>query len=117
MCYYQHQGHENPLILPGLQDITSHIDFTALAETALAAGLNVEGFQTQADFLLAGGITELLQTNEKSENTFNDFQQKTALKRLILPSEMGENFKVLTLTKRLPELLPRLQLADRRYSL
>ena len=117
MCYYQHQGHDNPLILPGLQDITSHIDFTALAETALASGLDVEGFQTQADFLLAGGITDLLQTNEKSESTFNNFQQRTALKRLTLPSEMGENFKVLTLTKNLPELLPRLQSADRRYSL
>lgn len=117
MCYYQHQGHDNPLILPGLQDITSHIDFTALAETALASGLDVEGFQTQADFLLAGGITDLLQANEKSESTFNNFQQKTALKRLTLPSEMGENFKVLTLTKNLPELLPRLQSADRRYSL
>ncbi len=117
MCYYQHQGHDDPLILTGLQDITSHVDFTALAETALAAGLDVEGFQSQADFLLAGGITELIQASEGMGDAFAELQQKTALKRLTLPSEMGESFKALTLTKNLPTLLPRLQLADRRYSL
>lgn len=117
MCYYQHQGHDNPLILPGLQDITSHVEFTALAEMALDAGLDVEGFQTQADFLLAGGITDLLRGVQVESTAFDTLQQTTAIKRLTLPSEMGESFKVLTLTKDLPELLPRLQLADRRYSL
>jgi SAM-dependent MidA family methyltransferase len=117
MCYYQHQGHDNPLILPGLQDITSHVEFTALAEMAQASGLDVEGFQTQADFLLAGGITELLEAMSSDNVTLDSLQQTTAIKRLTLPSEMGESFKALTLTKDLPELLPRLQLADRRYSL
>jgi SAM-dependent MidA family methyltransferase len=117
MCYYQHQGHDNPLILPGLQDITSHVEFTALAEMAQASGLDVEGFQTQADFLLAGGITELLEELSSDNVTLDTLQQTTAIKRLTLPSEMGESFKALTLTKGLPELLPRLRLADRRYSL
>jgi SAM-dependent MidA family methyltransferase len=117
MCYYQHQGHDNPLILPGLQDITSHVEFTALAEMAQASGLDVEGFQTQADFLLAGGITELLEELSSDNVTIDSLQHTTAIKRLTLPSEMGESFKALTLTKDLPELLPRLQLADRRYSL
>ena len=117
MCYYQHQGHDNPLILPGLQDITSHVEFTALAEMAQASGLDVEGFQAQADFLLAGGITELLEAMSSDNVTIDSLQHTTAIKRLTLPSEMGESFKILTLTKDLPELLPRLQLADRRYSL
>ena len=117
MCYVQHHGHDNPLILPGLQDITSHVEFTALAEMALSCGLDVEGFQTQADFLLAGGITDLLAEQSSNDVTIDSFEQTTAIKRLTLPSEMGESFKVLTLTKELPELLPKLQLADRRYSL
>jgi SAM-dependent MidA family methyltransferase len=117
MCYVQHRGHDNPLILPGLQDITSHVEFTALAEMAQASGLDVEGFQTQADFLLAGGITELLEELSSDNLTIDSLQQTTAIKRLTLPSEMGESFKALTLTKDLPELLPRLRLADRRYSL
>ena len=49
--------------------------------------------------------------------TFDEMQQKMQLKRLTLPSEMGEDFKALSLTKNLDQLLSRLQLADRRYSL
>ena len=115
MCYYQHRGHNDPLILQGLQDITSHVDFTALAETAVDNGLNVAGYQSQADFLLAGGILDQLQAKDTA--IFDEMQQKTQLKRLTLPSEMGEDFKALSLTKNLDQLLPRLQLADRRYSL
>ncbi len=115
MCYYQHQGHTNPLILTGLQDITAHVDFTLLAQTALDHDLAVAGFQSQADFLLAGGITELSQQND--QDSFSLLQQATEIKQLTLPSAMGEKFKVLTLTKDLEKLLPRCQLADRRYAL
>ncbi|MDQ7072832.1 MAG: SAM-dependent methyltransferase [Gammaproteobacteria bacterium] len=115
MCYYQHQGHTNPLILTGLQDITAHVDFTLLAQTALDHELAVAGFQSQADFLLAGGITELSQQDD--QDSFSLLQQATEIKQLTLPSAMGEKFKVLTLTKDLEQLLPRCQLADRRYAL
>lgn len=115
MCYYQHQGHDNPLILQGLQDITAHLDFTALAQTAIDNDLEVSGFQTQADFLLAGGITELLAPNDSSDEFL--LQQANEIKRLTLPTAMGEVFNVLSLTRNLEELLPRLQLGDRRYSL
>ena len=116
MCYYQHQGHSNPLILQGLQDITAHIDFTALAQIALDNGLDVDGFQSQADFLLAGGITEL--ANRVQENDeLSLFKQATEIKRLTLPSEMGETFKVLTLSRSLNHPLSKCQLADRRYNL
>lgn len=107
MCYYQHQGHDNPLILQGLQDITAHIDFTALAQTALNNGLSVAGFQSQADFLLAGGLTDFVESQHDTN----------AVKQLTLPSAMGETFKVLSLSKDLPSLLTRLQQADRRYTL
>ena len=114
MCYYQHQGHDNPLILHGLQDITAHVDFTTLAQSAVDSNLQVAGFQSQADFLLAGGITELAQ---HSNDDLAMLQQAAEIKRLTLPSEMGESFKVLSLTKDIDHLLPRLQLGDRRYGL
>jgi len=116
MCYYQHQGHHDPLILQGLQDITAHVDFTALAQTALEHQLDVDGFQSQADFLLAGGITDLAQSNSTLDEMAL-FQQATAIKQLTLPSEMGESFKTLTLTKNLEHILPRAQLGDQRYHL
>jgi len=116
MCYYQHQGHDNPLTLQGLQDITAHVDFTALAQAAIDNQLDVDGFQSQADFLLAGGITDLLNHSE-SLNELALFQQATEVKRLTLPSEMGENFKVLTLSKNIEQPLTRAQLGDRRHRL
>ena len=78
-------------------------------------GLEVNGFQSQADFLLAGGITELSQAQENDPLLM--LQQASEIKQLTLPSAMGENFKVLTLSKSLNQLLPRCQLADRRYTL
>jgi SAM-dependent MidA family methyltransferase len=116
MCYYQQQGHDNPLILPGLQDITAHVDFTSLAKIAMDKGLDVAGFQSQADFLLAAGITDLCSYNDH-DDAFVMLQQATEIKRLTLPTAMGETFKVLTLTKNLEQLLPRIQLGDRRYIL
>ena len=96
-CHYQQQAHNDPLRLIGLQDITAHVNFTALAETALAAGLHVAGFQRQADFLLAGNILELSQS--AGSEAFLQLQNAAALKRLLLPDQMGEVFKVLSLAK------------------
>jgi len=115
MCYFQHQGHDDPLVLQGLQDITAHINFTALAQSAADNGLDVEGFQSQADFLLAGGITELVTDSDNDE--WRALQQVNEIKQLTLPSAMGESFKILTLGQNLKQLLPRLQLGDRRYAL
>lgn len=116
MCYYQHQAHDNPLFLPGLQDITAHVDFTALAQAALASAMNVSGFHAQADFLIAGNIAELHQSQLVDLDEWQQQQQVMALKRLLMPDQMGESFKVLSLTREL-EPLPRLVSADRRYSL
>jgi len=113
-CHLQHHVHDDPFMLPGLQDITAHVNFTALAEAALTHDLQVSGYQRQVDFLLAGDITDLAQ--QQSQDSFAQLQQAAALKRLLLPEQMGELFKVLTLTKQLAPL-HRLQPGDLRYCL
>lgn len=112
-CHYQHQVHNDPFILIGLQDITAHVDFTALAETAHQKGLRVEGYQRQSDFLLAGDILNLGQ--QGAPDPFQQMQQAAALKRLLLPEQMGELFKVLSLSKNVE--MPRSKSADQRYRL
>lgn len=112
-CHYRHQAHEDPLVLVGLQDITTHADFTALAETAHAEGLQVEGYQRQSDFLLAGEILNLSQHHVTE--AFQEMQQAAALKRLLLPEQMGELFKVLSLSKNVE--MPLSKSADLRYRL
>ncbi|MBN45648.1 MULTISPECIES: class I SAM-dependent methyltransferase [unclassified Methylophaga] len=112
-CHYHHQAHNDPLILVGLQDITAHVDFTALAETAYEKGLQVEGYQRQSDFLLAGDILNLSQDN--ANPAFHQMQQAAALKRLLLPQQMGELFKVLSMAKNVE--MPRSKSADLRYRL
>lgn len=115
-CYHRQQAHDNPLVLPGLQDITAHIDFTALAEQALADGLDVAGFHEQSDFLLAGDITLLAAELEQQLAPLDWLNQSSALKQLLMPGAMGHQFKVLSLTRDL-DLLARLQSQDRRYQL
>lgn len=113
-CHYQHQVHDDPLILPGLQDLTAHVNFTDLAETAHQAGLDVAGLQRQSDFLLAGGVLDLAQQQGLDE--FQQLQQAAALKRLLLPEQMGTVFKALTLSKNLSPLT-RCQQGDLRWQL
>ncbi len=104
MCHYRHRSHPDPLILPGLQDMTAHVDFTAVAEAASAARLDVLGFTTQAHFLLACGLDKRVAASDP-----NDVRQHLALtqqvKTLTLPSEMGELFKVIALGKNVDDAL------------
>lgn len=96
MCHYRHRAHPDPLVYPGLQDITAHVEFTAIAEAAQQAGFRVAGYTTQAYFLMASGLDELVAASDP-----NDVASHMALvdgvKRLTLPTEMGERFKVLAL--------------------
>jgi SAM-dependent MidA family methyltransferase len=98
MCHYRHRAHDDPFRWVGLQDITSHVDFTAAARVALESGFHLGGYTTQAHFLLANGLDALLAASDPT-----DVAQHMALmqgvKRLTLPSEMGERFKVLGLLK------------------
>lgn len=114
MCHYRHRAHDNPLILPGLQDITAHVDFTAMAEAAVAAGLAVRGFTNQASFLLANGLTELV---TEDGSVAEQLTQANAIKRLTLPGEMGELFKVLALARDYDEPLRGFVLRDDRVRL
>lgn len=102
ICHYQHRAHDDPLKLVGLQDITANVDFTAVANSAQAAGFDIAGFTPQANFLMATGIEELLAPYLASQP--DEFMQLSqAVKVLMLPSQMGERFKVMGLSKGLHE--------------
>lgn len=98
MCYSEHRKHDNPLINVGLQDITAHVDFTKVIESADAAGCKLQGFTTQAAFLTACGILEIAE-KEEDLSAKEKFQQAQAIKKLLFPSEMGEIIKVMALSK------------------
>lgn len=102
MCHFQHHAHDNPLLYPGIQDITSHVDFTAIAEAADENNLSVAGFTNQAAFLISCGLTDMLEVVQDDATRFEFSQQ---IKRLTMPSEMGELFKVMALTKGFDEAL------------
>ncbi len=100
MCHYRHHAHGDPFYLPGLQDITAHVDFTEVARTALDAGLELSGYLSQAAFLLAAGLPALLQS-ESPEDVKRWLPMANAVQKLTSPAEMGELFKVLLLSHRL----------------
>jgi SAM-dependent MidA family methyltransferase len=94
MCHYRHQAHGDPFAHPGQEDLTAHIDFTALAEAAADAGLDVLGYATQAQFLVNCGITEVL-AEANIDNALHYAPLAAEAQKLLSPSEMGELFKVL----------------------
>lgn len=111
-CYYQHRLHDNPFWWPGLSDITTHVDFTALAEAGFDAGLDVLGWTNQATFLMNCGIGEQLM-NRRETNP----QTSGAAQLLLAPGEMGEIFKVLALGRGITEPLLGFIRGDRLHTL
>lgn len=104
MCHYRHHSHDDPFFLPGLQDITAHVDFTAIAESAIDHGASLLGYTTQAHFLLNCGITELM--GEVSPESVTEYLPLSAqIQKLTSPAEMGELFKVIALGKGLENTL------------
>jgi SAM-dependent MidA family methyltransferase len=93
-CHYRHHVHADPFYLPGLQDITAHVDFSALARSASEAGLEILGYANQAQFLVNCGITELLEREDPAD-TKRYLPAASAAQKLLSPAEMGELFKVL----------------------
>ena len=94
MCHYRHRAHGDPFLWPGLQDITAWVDFTAIAEAGVAAGLTLEGYTTQAAFLAGNGLDEMLAGAGRDAAGIMQAQQA---KRLLLPGELGERFRVMGL--------------------
>ena len=115
MCHYRHRAHDDPFWLPGLQDITAHVDFSAMANAAEDGGMEVLAYMNQAAFLLAAGIGELL-LRTSPDDTARYLPQASAVQKLLSPAEMGELFKVLVLgiNVSLPEAFLR---ADRSHRL
>ncbi|MCE7914747.1 MAG: class I SAM-dependent methyltransferase [Nitrosomonas sp. PRO4] len=98
MCHYRHHAHGDPFYLPGLQDITSHVDFSAVSSAAENSALTLLGYTTQAHFLINCDITGIL-AQTPVENTAHYLQQTNQLQRLVSPAEMGELFKVIAFGK------------------
>ncbi len=100
MCHLQHHAHSDPLRYLGLQDITAHVDFTAIADAAIDGNLEVLGFTSQARFLMNCGILSLL--NQLDPNDVKDYARQIGpVQKLLSEAEMGELFKVMLLGKNL----------------
>jgi SAM-dependent MidA family methyltransferase len=116
MCHYRHQAHADPFAHPGEEDVTSHVDFTALAETAADAGLEVLGYTTQAQFLVNCGITEVL-GEANIDNALHYAPLAAEAQKLLSPAEMGELFKVLAVGRGVTQPLLGFARGDRRHTL
>jgi SAM-dependent MidA family methyltransferase len=100
LCHYRHRVHDDPLILPGLQDITASVDFTAVADAAVAAGLAIAGYASQNYFLFGCGLMELLAQVDVADSV-RYLEQVRQVKLLTLPGEMGDRFQAIALTRNL----------------
>ncbi|MCP4407134.1 MAG: SAM-dependent methyltransferase [Gammaproteobacteria bacterium] len=114
LCHYRHLAHEDPFFYPGLQDISANVDFTAVAQAGVESGLQLLGYTTQAHFLLASGLDEIF-SEVLDEGLRLEYSQQ--IKRLTLPSEMGERFQVIALGKRFDAPIPGFGLRDLRIRL
>lgn len=93
--HYRHHSLDDPFFLPGLADITAHVDFTAVAHGAEAAGLDLLGYATQGRFLLDAGLLERMSSMTPGTPAYMRAAQ--AVQKLVQPHEMGELFKVMAL--------------------
>jgi SAM-dependent MidA family methyltransferase len=115
-CHFRHHAHNDPLILPGIQDLTAWVDFTRVAAAAVSAGFEVAGYSPQAQFLMAGGLeAEMLDFANLSLEAQLELSQQ--IKTLTLPGEMGEHFKCMALRKGINSTPSAFTLADRTHTL
>ena len=98
-AYYRHRMHDDPLLWPGLQDLTASVDFTALAEAGVAAGFDFAGYCSQASYLLGNGMAGVLERIERMHDATEQQRRRNEVKKLTLPTEMGERFQVMGFAK------------------
>ena len=117
-CYYRHRLHDNHLLLPGLQDITAHVDFTAVAEAATELELDLLGYASQSSFLIDNGLLELVGAElSRLDREVDRIRLTRSIKTLTLPGEMGERLQVMALGKAYPEELNGFRSQDLSYRL
>jgi SAM-dependent MidA family methyltransferase len=116
MCHYRHHAHDDPFAFVGLQDITTHVDFSAIATAAIDGGATLLGYATQANFLINCGITGLLSAIPASDARAYAPLAAQAQK-LLSPAEMGELFKVIALGKNIDTALLGFTRGDKSHTL
>ena len=115
-CHFRHHAHNDPLVLTGIQDLTTWVDFTAVAGAAIAAGFDIGGYCAQAQFLMAGGLESEMQ-NFPAHSLEEQLELSRQVKTLTLPGEMGEYFKCMALLKGTTAAPSGFSLADRTHTL
>ncbi|MFT5133233.1 MAG: SAM-dependent MidA family methyltransferase [Gammaproteobacteria bacterium] len=116
ICHYRHRAQSDPFLYVGLQDISASVDFTAVAEAAVSAKLSVSGFTTQAYFLMACGLEQIMH-ERKDMSQIQQLEFSRQIKLLTLPGEMGERFKVIALSRDIETELAGFSLIDHRRRL
>src|SRR5690606_21715031 len=105
VCHYRHRAHAEPLLWPGLCDITAFVDFTALAEAGVGAGFDFVGYAPQGQFLLSSGLLDLIDDADEVER----IRRTAEVKRLTLPGDMGERFQAIAFARDAADVLPGLR--------
>ncbi|KGS01607.1 class I SAM-dependent methyltransferase [Burkholderia sp. ABCPW 111] len=116
MCHYRHRAHGDPFLYPGLQDITAHVEFSAIYEAGVGAGADLLGYTSQARFLLNAGITDVLAEIDPTDAQ-RFLPAANAVQKLISEAEMGELFKVIAFSRDIDGTLDAFARGDRSHTL
>jgi SAM-dependent MidA family methyltransferase len=103
MAHYRHHAHNDPLYLPGLNDLTASVDFTALAEAGNSAGFGVAAYLPQAQFLIGAGLQEVFERMQPQDE-HGRYRLSQQVRKLMLPDQMGERFQAMLLARGLDAL-------------
>ncbi len=121
MCHYRHHAHPDPLTMPGLQDVTAHVDFTAIAAAARRSGLDLLGYTSQGSFLIDCGLAEQLGQlplyDASGDGVLARAKLVAGVQRLVSEAEMGELFKVIAFGRSMPDEALGFLRSDRRHAL